>query len=112
MKNVPYSAGYPALTQEQIEMAYFENDGAPKFSPDGDRFIAATGEMEGYEEWFACWLERAGKIYEVESSHCSCNGFEWSPVEVTREYLAHVAEYKGCGAAEQIRAYLRNEGGR
>lgn len=40
----------------------------------------------GYYDGEACVIfERAGKLYEVNGSHCSCNGLEgqWSPEETS-----------------------------
>ena len=35
-----------------------------------------------------------GKLYEVNGSHCSCNGLEgqWNPEETTIETLKHIAK--------------------
>ena len=48
----------------------------------------------GYEDYSGLSFvlyEQDGKLYEVNGSHCSCNGLEgqWSPEEVTIEQLQH-----------------------
>ena len=52
--------------------------------------ILIAYELQEYYEaasWFL--FRRAGKLFEVEASHCSCYGFEgqWTPEEVTKEAL-------------------------
>lgn len=46
-------------------------------------------DQEQYEGHALCVYELDGKLYEVEGSHCSCNGLEeqWDPTETTAETL-------------------------
>jgi hypothetical protein len=39
--------------------------------------IAATYDQQQYEGSAWVLLYRDGKLYEVSSSHCSCNGLDW-----------------------------------
>lgn len=95
------------LTQDEIESAYF--DGVqPNFT--GCKFIAAHGYMGDYEEDFTCYFEKDGEVYEASSSHCSCNGFDWEPAKVSREYLRSIAENKSSEVAEEIKSYLHETG--
>jgi hypothetical protein len=55
--------------------------------------------------------EKTGKLYEVNGSHCSCNGLEgqWSPEETSWSALAMrnvQGECDGSGEAQKILARL------
>jgi hypothetical protein len=50
--------------------------------------ICAAYSSEGYEGDCFVLFRKDGKLYEVNDSHCSCNGLEgWSPEETTKEAL-------------------------
>jgi len=51
--------------------------------------IAAIYTQEGYEGSAMVVYRKNGKLYEVNGSHCSCNGLEnqWSPEETSYEAL-------------------------
>lgn len=68
------------------------------------QFAAEPNALDGAEihlAWYgfgsydgeACIIyTQGGKLYEVNGSHCSCDGLEgqWSPEETTWEALAHI----------------------
>lgn len=73
-----------ASLREQIEREYEQRP-----SPDIEMLIAYSGG-EFYEQWeFFLIRDRQGNLFEVNSSHCSCYGFEgqWEPEPTTIEYL-------------------------
>lgn len=49
--------------------------------------LLATYDCPDYDGYAFVLFERDGKLYEVNSSHCSCNGLEWEPEETTWEAL-------------------------
>jgi hypothetical protein len=52
--------------------------------------IHAQYDLDGYEgSAYVIFLSK-GMFYLVNSSHCSCNGLEWEPEEMTAEVLAHI----------------------
>lgn len=59
----------------------------------GGTLIFAIYESEGYEGYAFVLFERGGVLYEVNSSHCSCNGLSgsdgngWAPEETSVEAL-------------------------
>jgi hypothetical protein len=77
---------------EDIAQSY-EGEGDTKegilSSLEGARFILNELEGDCYEEDEMFLFEQGGKYYINEAGHCSCYGFEgqWSPSEVTEEYL-------------------------
>ncbi len=58
--------------------------------PNEREILYASYEQGGYEGWSFVLFKRAGKLYEVNGSHCSCFGLEgqWTPEETTWEALA------------------------
>lgn len=48
-------------------------------------FIYADYEQADYEGWSFVLFMKNGKLYEVNGSHCSCNGLEecWVPEETS-----------------------------
>jgi hypothetical protein len=57
--------------------------------PTLDQIIIAEYTYESYEGSVFVLFERDGQLYEVNGSHCSCNGIEgqWSPEATTWEAL-------------------------
>ncbi len=57
----------------------------------GAFILLAHYEIDGYEGSAFVLFERDGKIYEVNGSHCSCNGLEdqWGPEETSVDALTH-----------------------
>lgn len=55
----------------------------------GVNVLYARYDQEQYEGSAFIMFEKAGKLYEVHGSHCSCYGLEgqWSPEEVMIEEL-------------------------
>ncbi len=50
--------------------------------------IIAAYNKESYEGDAFILFKKDGKLYEVNDSHCSCNGLEhWEPEEVTKKAL-------------------------
>ena len=58
---------------------------------DDINILVAYYSYENYSGEAIVIFEQKGKLYEVEGSHCSCYGLEgqWSPEEITQEYLNH-----------------------
>jgi len=73
---------------------------------DGCDILFAVYEGESYEGSALILFNKEGKLYEVNASHCSCNGLEeqWSPEETSLEALKmRDFKYYGFnGTAEQL----------
>lgn len=56
---------------------------------EGCRILFAAYENESYEGYAMVIFSKDGKLYEVNGSHCSCNGLEgqWEPEETSLEAL-------------------------
>ena len=56
---------------------------------EGCRILFAAYENESYEGYALVIFSKDGKLYEVNGSHCSCNGLEgqWEPEETNFEAL-------------------------
>jgi hypothetical protein len=56
---------------------------------EGVRILFAAYENESYEGYAMVIFSKDGKLYEVNGSHCSCNGLEgqWSPEETSLDAL-------------------------
>lgn len=67
---------------------------------DGANVLLASYGTPSYEGYAFVLFERAGKLYEVNGSHCSCYGLEgqWEPEETTAEALRHRLENGELGA--------------
>lgn len=53
-----------------------------------DELVFARIDEGGYEGSAFVLYRRNGKLWEVNDSHCSCNGWEnWSPEETTLEAI-------------------------
>lgn len=53
-----------------------------------DELVFARIDEGGYEGSAFVLYRRNGKLWEVNDSHCSCNGWEnWSPEETTVEAI-------------------------
>ncbi len=63
----------------------FETYCAPMEWRDGLTFVYADYETPGYEGNSFVVFVKDGKLYEVNGSHCSCNGLEesWRPEETS-----------------------------
>jgi hypothetical protein len=44
-------------------------------------------DTEWYEGWSLTIYRLRGKLFEVNSSHCSCDGLEWDPERTTLKAL-------------------------
>lgn len=57
--------------------------------------LFAAYDNENYEGYAMVIFSKDGKLYEVNGSHCSCNGLEeqWSPEETNLEALK-LREYR------------------
>lgn len=60
----------------------------PDGFPTDDQVLLASYDQEDYEGDCFVLYERDGKLYENNSSHCSCDGLEWEPEETTWDALA------------------------
>lgn len=56
---------------------------------EGCRILFAAYENESYEGYALVIFSKDGKLFEVNGSHCSCNGLEgqWSPEETSVDAL-------------------------
>lgn len=56
---------------------------------EGCKILFAAYEDAGYDGYALVIFSKDGKLYEVNGSHCSCNGLEdqWTPEETTFEAL-------------------------
>jgi hypothetical protein len=61
---------------------YFDDDVDPSFE-----VLGVWEECPDYEGNLYAVLRKDGALYEMESSHCSCYGYDFSPGPVTAEYL-------------------------
>lgn len=95
-----------------------------------DRYSAPKDALRGAKVFVAWYgygdycgssfvlFEKDGKLYEVNGSHCSCNGLEgqWDPEETSWAALAHTYRngtkfyggYEGQGGAEKRLGRLIN----
>lgn len=78
----------------------------------GVNIILADYAQEGYEGSSFVLFEQAGKLYEVNGSHCSCFGLEgqWEPQEVLLEELIKRVEtntYYHTSNRDELREILR-----
>lgn len=85
-----------------MDAAYIANFGCQEdvlrsFNAPSDALDDATVHIAwyGYGDYSGSAFvlyEKNGKLYEVNGSHCSCNGLEdqWEPEETTWEALAHI----------------------
>lgn len=57
-----------------------------------EQIIYAEYETPSYEGYAFVLFEKDGKLYEVNGSHCSCNGLEgqWSPEETSIKFLREI----------------------
>lgn len=57
-----------------------------------ERIIYAEYETPSYEGYAFVLFEKDGKLYEVNGSHCSCNGLEgmWEPEETSTKALREI----------------------
>lgn len=87
--------------------------------PSDDEVLIASYDTPPYEGDAFVLYEKDGKLYEVNASHCSCNGLEecWSPEETSWGALAmrDVKGYDLLGdhdtqAIEALTALLRDKG--
>lgn len=89
---------------------FYANDPRPDDFPTEDELIAAGYDSDGYHGSGTVVFEKGGKLYEVSSSHCSCDGMEWNPSEISWQYLenrirdGYLWGLEGAGVE-----YLRNE---
>lgn len=53
------------------------------------KILFAAYDQEGYEGYAMVIFSKDGKLFEVNGSHCSCNGLEgqWEPEETSLEAL-------------------------
>jgi hypothetical protein len=58
---------------------------------EGAKIIFAEYMSESYEGSCFILFEKGEKLFVVESSHCSCNGLDWSPSEVTLDEALNLA---------------------
>lgn len=67
---------------------------APTGIATDDEVLLASYDCESYEGSATVLFRRDGKVFEVYASHCSCMGLEgqWSPGNVTAQYLVEQAE--------------------
>lgn len=95
--------GIPQANPEDIQSVYSEF----QIEPLPGKILFAFYGYQDYEgDAYVLYQDEEGTLWEVEGSHCSCNGLEeqWSPGEVTVPYLLkRVAEggnsYTGFGIA-------------
>jgi hypothetical protein len=82
----------------------------------GIEVLLASYGYENYSGDAFVLFRKAGKLYEVNGSHCSCYGLEgqWEPEETTKESLLHRLnngsvgndEYSGNQYAAELRMVL------
>jgi hypothetical protein len=85
MSDKKYFGRFKNITDVRKE---FELSGDDELIPEEVLFAAY---LEGsYSGWARVLFVRGGQLYEVEGSHCSCNGLErqWDPQEVSWDQLA------------------------
>lgn len=75
-----------------------ENYGAPADALDGATIHLAWYGYGSYEGSSLVIFEKDGKLYEVNGSHCSCNGLEgqWDPEETSWAALGN-RDFSGGG---------------
>lgn len=83
--------GIPQPEPEEIDKVYkeFQVDPLP------GKILYAFYDIEEYTGYsYVLYRDEDGELWEVEGSHCSCNGLEgqWSPGKATVEYLLLRAE--------------------
>lgn len=61
---------------------------SPEQWPKDREFLVARYDDGGYDGQAFVLFRTARKLYEVHSSHCSCNGLEWEAEETTWAALA------------------------
>lgn len=79
----------------------------------GVHLIVAGMWEDSYDGHAFIPFEREGKVFEVQSAHCSCYGHEgqWDPIERPIEAIVKSGNYVLAGndvEAEVVRAYLLN----
>ena len=77
---------------------------APADALDGAEILLAIYEYQDYEGYSFVLYKKDGKLFEVNGSHCSCNGLEgqWEPEETS---WAALAKRKYYGSTE-IQNYI------
>lgn len=67
----------------------FSEFNAPEEDQEGVEIIYAVYERGDYEGSAFVLFRKGGKLFEVNGSHCSCNGLEecWGPEETSIEAL-------------------------
>ena len=74
--------------KEEIKDTWKLSDADKKQLDESEVLICAIDE-DSYDGSAFVMFRHDGKLYEVNDSHCSCNGWEnWSPEETTKEALA------------------------
>lgn len=69
--------------------------------------LFAVYKQEAYEGYALVVFSKDGKLYEVNGSHCSCNGLEgqWEPEETSLEALK-MRELRSYGFEDEIEKFL------
>lgn len=65
----------------------FYGDDVPDLA---DTVGVCWGHSEDYEGYLRAIFVDDGKWFEVDSSHCSCDGHSWDPKPITRAYVEHL----------------------
>lgn len=88
-----YEAQYVGDFTDKINMLsqFTEDPSTVPEDSDPMEVILAVYECESYEGRAFVLFERGGKLFEVNSSHCSCNGLDWSEEDTTLAALKHRA---------------------
>lgn len=77
----------PFCKEEVIKefSGYYDNSNEVENTLSGAELLVSFYEIDGYEGSAYVLYRKDGKLFEVEGSHCSCNGLEdcWGPVETT-----------------------------
>lgn len=70
---------------------------------EGAEVLLASYGTPSYEGYAFVLFERAGKLYEVNGSHCSCYGLEgqWIPEETRKEALLERMDKGTLGNGEE-----------
>lgn len=101
------------LLAPQIKEQIVEQYEIPSLLLEGIHLIVAGMWEDSYDAHAFIVFEREGKVFEVQSAHCSCYGHEgqWEPIERPIEAIVKSADYVLAGndiEAEVVRAYLLN----
>lgn len=87
---------FGSWTKKEDVVNDFDLDYWEKKQIDNADIIIAVYEHEGYDGTAFILFKKDGKLYEVNDSHCSCNGLNnWQPEETSKEALLKRSDHYG-----------------